>query len=258
MFHLFSNAFLNSCTEDPPAAPPAEQKFQGSIFVDVRMIVQDAIWFWSDGSKDLPRAPVMVDLKVYDTSADSLVTIETKQTDAEGFTEFDGLTENTYYVYPRTNDDIDHVRPDSSALNRQNPADTVYAGIAYYRAWYRPYLNYIVSIDTSNQWEHTEYRPILYNAGVRDTFNCTFDTTSVPSWLTLRFNKTVYAPSAPNYAEHWISVAFFRSGIPFEKLPVVFDVPMTHQYGTEIIHFTIQIEEYEHAGKISGFGRLSK
>ena len=82
--------------------------------------------FYSDGSKDIPRTPVAIDLKIFDESRQSMTTVVTGISDSEGFTVFDSLAPNNYYIYPQQESDVGFIWSDTTEISDINLHDTVF------------------------------------------------------------------------------------------------------------------------------------
>lgn len=231
-----------ACTKNPASIDNVNQF--GSIVVDVHALQHKGMVIYGDGSKDIPKYPVIVDLKVRDETTNTLITIDSKLTDTQGYTVFDSLYFNTYYIYPKADSNIGYIWPDSTEICKNNFSDTIRVGVSY--NWNFSKLNFEIAIDSAKlAFEYPQFNDriyFLYNNGVRDTLLCKFDISKVPDWLHFEINKTIYIPMYPPTVDHWIHIYFWTHEIPINNIPMSFEVPVIHQFGADKLNFCISFK----------------
>jgi len=233
--------------------------WKGSIWVDVRTMMGTCMWHYSDGSKDYPRKPILVDLKILEESNQEFTTIQSKMTNSEGYVLFDSLEQGKYFLYPELTEDIGKSYQGESEIDYYNQNDTVEAWVGY--KWgFNSYEFEINSIATLYAKMHGDTLKFpFYNIGI-DTLVCEYDLSQVPNWLNLSFDKNICLPFGTEYdttSVEWdkyefdlhlvepiyMILNFNYEDIPKNEIHSSFQVPVTHQYKTEIFTFMVNFPE---------------
>jgi len=253
---LFS-LFIYSCERNLGAVDVND--LNGSILADVRYLWGNSKIEDAGSTKDFPRNPVSVDLRIRPENRYELITIQTKMTNAEGYALFDSLGQNTYYICPQLNEEIGKVLPGESVINFENQKDTVKTWIGYKWGFdrYEFEINSASSILAHINEDTLKYG--FYNIAI-DTLICEYDLSQIPQWLDLSINESICPPYGERYdtsAFEWgeikfdyynfiptiIQLCYTYDDIPKDEIQSSFQMPVTHQFKTEYFTFTVNFLE---------------
>ena len=254
---LIITLILTSCQKDITAVQNYE--WRGSIWVDVRAMMGICMWYYSDGSKDYPRNSVLVDLKIQNENNQEYTIIQTKITDSDGYVLFDSLEQGKYFLYPHLTEEIGKIFQGESEIDYYNQNDTVETWVGYNWGFntYEFEINSVAALYAKFHGDTVKFP--FYNYGI-DTLRCEYDLSQIPDWLNLSFDKNICQPFGTEFdttSVEWGNynfdiqlvepiyaiLCFKYEDIPKNEIHSSFQVPVTHQYKTEIFTFTVNFPE---------------
>lgn len=241
LISLFVLTIFYNCSKDTTAVDEDNIEYS-SVLVDVRAMVHDQLVVYSSsGVKDYPRNPVVVDILVYEDNKTEYTVLSTTTTDDEGFALFDSIQAGRYKFIPRKNDEICEVISKTIEVSNKSKQDTVIIGVGY--KWNLMPVNFDIVVDTSSIGSTNMHKFLFINSGLLDTLNCTFDMSQVPNWINLEFSTNIFPPTYESVWDYYVKLEYEDKEIPFQDLPLSFDIEIQHQFDTVSINFKVAEEE---------------
>jgi hypothetical protein len=108
-------------------------------------------------------------------------------------------------------------------------------------AWHNFTSDTVTFILNNTNWSAKSVNTNFFNDGVRDTLNWSFNSNSIPEWLSVSPMNGCYEPE--NISDKWLSLTIQRSSFPVLFLNKSLTLEISHQFGRNFLVVVFKNDE---------------